>query len=272
MSTVIVKKASYELPEELFLAVMVVGSEREVSPFPEMFSKARCFKADTIEEADLVVFAGGPDVTPALYGAEKHQRTASSPTSDKRDMIVYKECFERGIPMLGICRGAQFLHVMNGGTLYQHVEGHYGDHGFYDTVEKKAVHPVSSVHHQMAIENDKMTVLAVRTRSADHWVDNNTNDKGAVDEVEAFFYPDTLCLGVQGHPEYSGYDKFLCWTIKKIQQYLVDNPDIENRKIENRAGCLRLKDEALETRPQQDWDELIVKEEAKALLNLKGDI
>src|SRR3546814_5523779 len=105
--------------------------------------------ADTPEEADLVVFVGGADVDPALYGAERHQTTFPDTDQDQRDMELFKTCYENGIPMLGVCRGAQFLNVMHGGKLYQDVDNHVGDHPIYDTQNKRVIHNVSSIHHKM---------------------------------------------------------------------------------------------------------------------------
>lgn len=45
-------------------------------------------------------------------------------------------------------------------------------------------------------------------------------------DVEAFFYKDTCCLGVQGHPEYSGFNYFTVWTLKKIEEYIAYNLDV----------------------------------------------
>src|SRR3546814_18138869 len=62
--------------------------------------------------------------------------------------------------MFGICRGAQFLHVMNKGALWQHVEGHAGpDHYIYDLNDDCLV-IATSLHHQMLALNDTIDVVA----------------------------------------------------------------------------------------------------------------
>src|SRR3546814_1451063 len=53
------KTAYPELWMEVFIGP---GPRSETAPFAEYFAKARCTKADTPEEADLVVFVGGADV------------------------------------------------------------------------------------------------------------------------------------------------------------------------------------------------------------------
>src|SRR5206468_3407306 len=104
--------------------------------FAQMFARSRCSRAKSVLEADLVIFAGGADVDPVLYGEVPHETTCCDPKRDQQDMDLYLMCVEHGIPMLGICRGAQFLHVMNGGKLWQHVDKHYGDHRIFDIRKK----------------------------------------------------------------------------------------------------------------------------------------
>src|SRR5690554_3184603 len=78
----------------------------------------------TAEEADLVCFIGGEDVQPSLYGEHDHPSTHTNPARDEMEEKLFHYCLNEGIPMAGICRGAQFLNVMNGGKLYQDVDNH----------------------------------------------------------------------------------------------------------------------------------------------------
>lgn len=222
---------------ELFMEVWVEGDASEQRAFAEMFIRARCTKADSPDTADLVVFTGGADVDPQLYGEVKHATTYFSTARDNRDMTLYSECLEKGIPMFGVCRGSQFLHVMNGGKLYQEVDGHTGDHPIYDIKKKQHIQRVSSVHHQMVIANRSlgMEVIADTHKAKVRW--KNPTDKviGQMSDVEAFFYPDTCCFGVQGHPEYKGYHQFLKWTLETIDELICQNPDLtqvgRNRRL-----------------------------------------
>lgn len=59
---------------------------------------------DKVEDADIVLFTGGEDVHPSLYGKEKHPTTFSNLSRDLEE----KEIFEKVRPdqvCLGICRG-----------------------------------------------------------------------------------------------------------------------------------------------------------------------
>jgi gamma-glutamyl-gamma-aminobutyrate hydrolase PuuD len=213
----------------LCLSIHVEGPSWEEPAFAKLFARAGCQRADSLMEADLVIFTGGVDVDPQLYGEVPHPKTHIDPERDTSDINAYMRCLDNGIPMLGICRGAQFLHVMNGGKLYQDIDGHTGDHNMWDLQGKIMIENVSSVHHQSVIPNisEGMKIIATTRKSTQRWRNpTDCNTTGKID-VEAFFYPETCVIGIQGHPEYSGYSAFARWTLELIDQLVVTNPDID---------------------------------------------
>lgn len=222
---------------ELWLEVFIQADRGEYPLFVDMFLRARCLRADTPDQADLVIFGGGVDVDPMLYGEKGHNSTHFSVKRDEEDIALYEKCLELGVPMFGVCRGAQFLHVMNGGKLWQDVNNHVGDHEMWDPINKQAI-TVSSVHHQMCVSNrlGGMDLLGTSQMSTKRvGPDPETVATGLCQEVEAFFYRDTASFGVQGHPEYKGYGNFTAWTLKQIQELICSNPDMEvvgrNRRL-----------------------------------------
>ena len=56
-----------------------------------------------ITEADLVVFTGGADISPVMYGEPTHGTTKASPYRDDEDRSNYIKATSLGIPLLGIC-------------------------------------------------------------------------------------------------------------------------------------------------------------------------
>jgi gamma-glutamyl-gamma-aminobutyrate hydrolase PuuD len=246
----VMRDTSLAFPE-LWLEVFVTGSPYEQKQFAEMFARARCYRADSPLTADLVVFAGGPDVDPGLYGEEPHCENEGDKKRDEEDIKLWKICHSLGIPMFGVCRGAQFLHVMNGGKLFQHVDGHQGRHTMFDVKERRLMQSVSSVHHQMCMPNlvgGRMDILAVSHKSNKRWTNDNCFETGRTKDIEAYYYRDTACLGVQGHPEYRGYAEYTAWCLKQIEDYIVNCPDMEKK-----AGTgLRLKQDVLLERTMKE--------------------
>lgn len=183
-----------------------------------------------IEKDDLILFAGGTDVNPKLYG-EKHGTWTSRPD-------LQRDAFERSIfelypdnPKLGICRGAQFLNVMNGGKLIQDVTGHaIGATHPMHTIDGRVI-PVTSTHHQMMCPISTGELLAWAYGRSTHYMDGNNEDVGrnflgvgkrdVVMEPEIVFYPNTKSLCIQGHPEYL-FPKHEFWkyTCELAYQYL----------------------------------------------------
>jgi putative glutamine amidotransferase len=157
-----------------------------------------------VARLDGICLAGGPDLDPTLYGAlERHPELG--PTNAEHDafeLAVARAADAAGLPMLGICRGAQALNVARGGTLRQHVAGHRQAELADTPTQRVAVAPdsllaaitgagdtleINSFHHQAV---DVLGAgLRVVARAAD----------GTVEAVEDPAHP--FVLGVQWHAE-----------------------------------------------------------------------
>jgi putative glutamine amidotransferase len=82
--------------------------------------------AALLERLDGICLSGGPDLDPEAYGAvDRHAELGpTEPDLDAFELALACAADERGIPVLGICRGAQALNVARGGSLHQHVPAH----------------------------------------------------------------------------------------------------------------------------------------------------
>jgi phosphoribosylformylglycinamidine (FGAM) synthase-like amidotransferase family enzyme len=167
---------------------------------------------DTFANADLVCFTGGEDVTPSLYGDSPHKHTYNSWKRDQIEAMVFKSALDKGIPMVGICRGAQFLNVMSGGRMYQHVSNHTRSHSITDLETGETVW-VSSTHHQMMMPSPKGFLVASSTLGGSReWMDGQVMKKDiSTEDIEVVFYEHTKSLCFQPHPEMIGSE----WDIMK---------------------------------------------------------
>ena len=94
-----------------------------------------------IEEAlagvDFVVFPGGDDISPSLYKipqewVDSGEDRAFDPERDVSDYLAMKYCLEKDIPLVGICRGMQFLSVVSGAEMAQDIPAFFREHSSDD--------------------------------------------------------------------------------------------------------------------------------------------
>ena len=79
-----------------------------------------------IKLADAIVFTGGEDIDPNLYGADFHPSVELvSFERDAFEKSLYEKAFAKKIPILGICRGMQMINALAGGDLYQDLQSEY---------------------------------------------------------------------------------------------------------------------------------------------------
>lgn len=171
-----------------------------------MFEQAGWMEVDDPHAADLICFTGGADVSPTLYG---ETNTGESHTNVNRDLhctYLWNIANNFGIPTVGICRGGQFLNVMNGGTMEQHINGHGMDHAVFINNPNFPAHMqefhATSTHHQHMVPDLTGIVEDVHGIAQD-----------GVNEI--LLYEDSLCF--QPHPEYSGAEE-----CREVFFYLID--------------------------------------------------
>ncbi|MER6406407.1 gamma-glutamyl-gamma-aminobutyrate hydrolase family protein [Streptomyces viridosporus] len=156
--------------------------------------------AAAVARLDGLVIAGGPDVEPARYGAEPDPRTGPPARArDAWELALIEAALERGLPLLGICRGMQLLNVALGGTLVQHVDGHAEVPGVFG---RHPVKPVPGTRYAGLVP-EEASVPAFHHQAVDRLggglVPSAHAEDGTVEAVELPAAP--WVLGVQWHPE-----------------------------------------------------------------------
>ncbi len=161
---------------------------------------------DILDRIDGILFAGGSDVDPALYGETPHPTTSVKPERDKAEMMLLRAALTRNLPLLGICRGLQLMVVAYGGRLHQHLPDVLGHTGHRPTSGPKfGEHPV-----RLAPGTLGQKILG------DEIIVNSFHHQGVADPgglVPSGWCPEdelieiaedpnrTFALGVQWHPE-----------------------------------------------------------------------
>lgn len=160
--------------------------------------------AEVLGRVDALVVAGGPDVDPVHYGAPRDSRTGAPATvRDHWELALLAAALEADVPVLGICRGMQALNVALGGTLVQHIDGHFDIQG------QMSWHPVRPVPgtRYAALVPEEARVPTYHHQAVARLGRGLVASAHAVDgTVEAIELPDPerWVLGVQWHPERDG--------------------------------------------------------------------
>lgn len=157
------------------------------------------------------VLWGGVDINPELYGEERGTYTQTP--NVKRDTLEFwqtRQHIREGNPIIGICRGAQLLCVLNGGKLYQHSEPTIQSHAI--VVNDGTIFPnVIAGHHQIMQPKGNFVLLGWNEELVRVWK-NNTDSELIRNTAEVVWWPETKCLAIQPHPEWAKHkDPFVIW-------------------------------------------------------------
>lgn len=198
------------IPEE-HRKVFIVGNQVN---YAKMFHRNGWQIVDDLRDAMVVQFTGGDDVSPFLYGEEPHPKTQSNFVRDMREIAIFEAARDANKVLAGICRGGQFLNVMMGGKLEQHIVGH--DTGLHSLtipyhikrdVELPEKIDVTSTHHQAMIPSSRAKILCY---------EYNSKTGRNVHEVVTYQNGRVICN--QSHPELqpkSNNEKFYFHLIDK---------------------------------------------------------
>lgn len=161
---------------------------------------------DNLEEADIVMFTGGADVDPSIYGCTKHPTTYSDLHRDLKE----KEIFEKVKPnqlCIGICRGSQLMCCLNGGILIQNVSNHatFGTHPIINAITGDR-YEITSTHHQMQfpfyLSKDEYRILYYSQRRSQFYEGDKVSRPSCEPEIVLYTVKGKpKCLAIQGHPE-----------------------------------------------------------------------
>jgi putative glutamine amidotransferase len=171
---------------------------------------------EKIEEIDGILYTGGADIAPERYGKaeERDECEDIEESRDQSEFELFRRAEARALPQLGICRGAQLLNVVYGGTLitdiehaggaqHKKIEGQDRRHSVKldpGTLLRKIVRlgegEINSAHHQAI---DRLGAGLIATAYA---------EDGTIEAIErAEMKGGPFLLAVQWHPERMNFDE-----------------------------------------------------------------
>lgn len=169
-----------------------------------------------LDRLDGIFLTGSPsNIEPHRYGGE-HSRagTDHDPERDATTLGLIPEVINRGMPLLGVCRGLQEMNTAFGGSLFQHVHEQpgYNDHrDDYDQAIEERFAPAHDVHFEPGGLIHRLTGLDSYRVNSLHGQGINRLGEGLLAEarapdglVEGFRVKDAtgFTLAVQWHPEW----------------------------------------------------------------------
>ncbi|WP_341503955.1 gamma-glutamyl-gamma-aminobutyrate hydrolase family protein [Gallaecimonas sp. GXIMD4217] len=163
-----------------------------------------------LKQVEALVISGGDDIHPALYDEAIPPHDRYDEGRDELELHHIEYALAKGLPLLGICRGAQLLNVALGGSLYANIRRlrHHTSNRPTPLPRKTALLvPESRLHRILGVRRVRINslhyqamdqvarALAVSARDYDNFV-QGVEHKGGLP-----------WLGVQWHPEYLFYQK-----------------------------------------------------------------
>ncbi|MEL6619030.1 MAG: gamma-glutamyl-gamma-aminobutyrate hydrolase family protein [Pseudomonadota bacterium] len=160
-----------------------------------------------LDAADGVVIGGGDDISPMLYGGKVAAQVRLDPARDAMEKQVVLDAVAAGIPVLGICRGAQMLNVATGGTLHQDAYDTFPSRFYKTILPRKCVDVVPDTRLSQILCTTTLNVNALHTQAVDGLgADIAVAARDAGGMVQAIERTsDPFAVGVQWHPEHIFY-------------------------------------------------------------------
>ena len=167
---------------------------------------------DTLERLDGIIFTGGGDFDPKWFGEAPHPKLGTiNAVRDHAELLTAKHAYNRNIPILGICRGAQTIAI----ALDGHISQDISDKTAHNHSQEED-RPVTT--HEVNISSDSIlssiySSLKLKVNSFHHQAVDNpgkrfrttaTSPDGIIEAIESTEHKPIM--GVQWHPEWLGDD------------------------------------------------------------------
>ncbi|GAB4135886.1 MAG: gamma-glutamyl-gamma-aminobutyrate hydrolase family protein [Cyanobacteria bacterium J069] len=198
----------FTLPATYVDAVQLAGG------FPVLLPPVQADPSALLDTLDGLIFSGGGDLDPSLYGGEPHHTIyLVDEERDEFELALARAALTANVPTLGICRGMQVISVASGATLITHVPDVYGesvthrlDHPRRPVQHPAQVQPGSRLAHMLGTTH--LTVVswhhqAIKTLP-DCWHPVAQAADGLIEALEHKHHP--WLFTVQWHPELSPAD------------------------------------------------------------------
>lgn len=171
------------------------------------------------ETGSFLLLHGGEDIWPGYYDQKpnKYVMKQSASHRDVMEFAILKKAIQETYPIFGICRGAQWLSILAGGALIQHLDGH-GENGKHTLRilgeatggEDRIIWCNTAHHQQMDLRNipkNNYTVVATHpNKYTKRYGEGNELINSFHEDPEIVMFPEINGYAVQGHPEWMQFN------------------------------------------------------------------
>jgi hypothetical protein len=189
---------------------------------------ATVFDPKHLDSSDgILILHGGSDISPAAYGRKPNKHTMADDKLSPRDEVeiaLARQAFRMNMPIYGICRGAQLLCALAGGTLVQHSTGHNNGKHNIETHQGYKMSATSAHHQMMNLDGTENELLAwtAPIPLSNKYLGEDGEHLDIKVEPEVVFFPKLKALAVQGHPEWMGGETaFVRYCLSLISEKLL---------------------------------------------------
>ena len=219
-----IKENSYPRIKEFTVYSALYGDDAHLDTFGSLET---VFEPKDLKNTNsILILHGGEDISPSIYGQTPSKYTHASKKLSQRDRYeinLAEQAIKLGIPIFGICRGAQLACAIAGGSLVQHVENHVTS-GHDITTSTEETYKTSSCHHQMMfpweIEHELLAWTAPKL--SDKYVIEHNEFIDVEIEPEVVFFPQIKTIAVQGHPEWMSFNSaFVQYCLEQVKRKLL---------------------------------------------------
>lgn len=167
---------------------------------------------ELVRECDLLIFPGGSDINPEIYGEINTGLSSTKLDRDEKEVEIFDYAIKHDKPILGICRGHQLINALFGGILIQDLgerwTGYHPTRHNLDFIKNGSLaeyfkdKTIASTHHQGVIKAGSGLII--------------TSDYREI--IESTEHEKYKIITFQGHPEYDSnyklFDNIIEWSQK----------------------------------------------------------
>jgi putative glutamine amidotransferase len=166
----------------------------------------------TYSRLDGILFAGGNDINPKLYGQKPYTETTDySPVRDQMEINLMYLALEQSKSILAICRGMQLLNVVCGGSLYQHIKSDLKQASDHEISTRKKT--LVDLAHQLKVKPKSKLAAIIHSdtiaanthhhqainRLGDNLIASAHSEDNLIEAIEG--NGKNYMIGIQCHPE-----------------------------------------------------------------------